>query len=281
MSQDAGRLFTLSRFQRRHRQSSLALPISRLPARFQSTVSHTTPIANIQPEYASPKQPISGTSGEELISTPLDDVITSIGSPVREHLGFLKEMGLDYGWGPTAFMETLIEHVHIYAGTPWWASIAISMVIIRGILLKFYFDAADTSARNQLISEHTTPMMDRYKAAAVAQDRVAMQQASAEMKEMRRAAGIKMWKLYVPMLQIPLGFGTFRLMRGMAHLPVPGFDSGGFLWIQDLTLSDPTFILPALTSACYYYTFKVKAVTYTGREILLICFENIARWRAR
>ncbi|KAK4690932.1 hypothetical protein P7C71_g5964, partial [Lecanoromycetidae sp. Uapishka_2] len=107
-------------------------------------------------------------------------------------------MGLDYGWGPTAFVETLIEHVHIYAGTPWWASIAISMLIIRGVLLKFYFDAADTSARNQLIQEHMKPITDRWKAAAVAQDRGAMQEASLETRKMRQAAGVKMWKIYQP-----------------------------------------------------------------------------------
>lgn len=239
---------------------------NRVPARLQSTDANTTPIANIQPDYASTQQPLPGISGGEFISDPLDEVTSSVGPPVYEHLGFLKEMGLDYGWGPTAFMETLIEHVHIYVGTPWWASIAISMVIIRGILLKFYFDAADTSARNQLISEYITPIMDRYKAAAVAQNREAMRQASLEMREIRKAAGIKMWKMYVPMIQLPLGFGTFRLMRGMAFLPVPGFDTGGLLWLQDLTLSDPTFILPAVTSFCYYYTFKASQLPILLRK---------------
>jgi len=178
-------------------------------------------------------------------------------------------MGLDYGWGPTAFMETLLEHVHIYAGTPWWASITLSMVLIRGVLLKFYFDAADTSARNQLITPYNTPIMVRYKAAAVAGDKEAMRVASVELKELRRAAGIKYWKLFVPFVQVPIGFGTFRLMRGMAHLPVPGFDTGGLLWIQDLTLSDPFFILPAVTSACYYFTFKASIAASSTLETLL------------
>jgi YidC/Oxa1 family membrane protein insertase len=239
----------------------------RLPSRFQSTASNVTPIAEVQPDFAPSQPPISGNPSSEFFSTPLDDITSSVGPPVYEHLGFLKEMGLDYGWGPTAFMETLLEHVHIYAGTPWWASIAISMVVIRAALLKFYFDAADTSARNALISSYNTPINDRYKAAAVAQDAGAMREASAEMKELRAAAGIKLWKLWVPFIQIPIGFGTFRLMRGMAHLPVPGFDTGGLLWVHDLTLSDPTFVLPAVTSIFYYMTFKVSIATFTNYEI--------------
>ena len=168
-------------------------------------------------------------------------------------------MGLDYGWGPTAFMETLLEHVHVYLGTPWWASIGISMLIIRAALFKFYVDAADSSARRQLIKHLEEPIAARIKVAQAEKNQRALREAWYERRALQKSAGITWWKSFAPFLQVPIGFGTFRLMRGMAYLPVPGLDTGGLLWLPDLTQSDPYFILPIATAAAYYFTFKVPS----------------------
>jgi len=45
-------------------------------------------------------------------------------------------------------------------------------------------------------------------------------------------------------------------MKAMAALPVPGLDQGGFLWLMDLTIPDPYYVLPVLTSVTMFYTFK-------------------------
>ena len=214
----------------------------------------------MQPDIA-PLSTTTSFSGEDFLSTSLEDVTSSMPAPVYEHMGFLKEMGLDYGWGTTAMMETLLEFVHINTGTPWWASIGISMFIVRLLLLKGYFAAADTAARNQLIAQYTEPITARIKAAQRNRDPLGMRKGMKEMKDLRASAGVKYWKLFVPMIQIPIGFGAFRLMRGMSYLPVPGLDTGGPLWMHDLTLSDPLFILPIVTAVSYYFTFKVSRLT--------------------
>lgn len=154
-------------------------------------------------------------------------------------------------------MEWLLEHVHIYAGTPWWASIGITLLLIRACLLKIYFNAADAAARNQLIAQYNAPLMEKVKAAQRNKDSLGLQKALAEMKDLRASAGVKLSRTFMPFIQIPIGFGFFRLMRGMSNLPVPGLDCGGLLWMQDLTISDPYFILPIATAGCYYYSFKV------------------------
>lgn len=119
------------------------------------------------------------------------------------------------------------------------------------------------------------------KAAKESRDQTTMIAAQKEVWDTYRAAGVKLWKMAVPMIQIPLGYGTFRLMRGMAALPVPGLEDGGFLWIKDLTLADPLFLLPILTSGAFYYTFKVRRQLLT---LLLACSDLAVcaeRWRAR
>ena len=130
--------------------------------------------------------------------------------------------------------------------------------MVRTALLKLYVDAADSSGRLTVLQPHLEPIKNRMKEARLAGDMTAAQVAAAEMKQMTNAAGVRMSRLFLPMLQVPLAYGTFRLMRGMAELPVPGLDSGGFLWVKDLTVSDPYFILPMVGSIAIWYTFKVR-----------------------
>ena len=154
-------------------------------------------------------------------------------------------------------MEYLLEHVHIYTATPWWASIILTALAVRIVLLKPYIDAADVSARMATVADLLKPIKARMDAAKSTKDQAALMQAYQEMTLLYREAGIKMWKVAVPLLQIPIGFGTFRLLSRMAALPVPGLEDGGFLWLKDLTISDPFWILPALTGLGIHLTFKV------------------------
>ena len=200
------------------------------------------------------------TSTNDLTPTSLDSITSSDFSPTTEHIGYLKELGLDYGWGPTAFIETLLEHVHIYTGTPWWATIVITALLVRLSLLKAYIGAADTAGRLAVLTPHLEPVKARIAAARAVQDQQALMIATEELRGMFKKANVKMLKLAVPLIQVPLGYGTFRLMRGMAALPVPGLDEGGFLWLKDLTVADPYSILPIVTGFAFYYTFRVSTI---------------------
>ena len=227
--------------------------------RFASTTPIPPPIAEDQAADVPSPQPSTSAEGEALLP-PLDEMTSSIPPPVYDHLGFLKEMGLDYGWGPTALVETMLEHVHVYLGTPWWASLGITVFLFRAALFRFSLRAADNSARLRLIQDLEEPIKERLTAARAEQDIVALRELQSELAILRRSAGVNVWAGFMPLLQIPIGFGTFRLIRGMATLPVPGFDTGGFLWVPDLTISDPYFILPIITACAYHLAFKVPSL---------------------
>lgn len=241
----------------RFQAKSPNLPLT--AARFASTTPNdtlTVPVA--APSDTFPPVESNTASPSEFAPSTIDDILNSGLPPIPERVGYLKELGLDYGWGPTAFIETLLEHVHVYTGAPWWASILLTAFVIRLTLLKGYIGASDTSARLAVLTPTIEPIQRRLKAAKAAKDRTALIAAQTEIWRTYSAAGVKIWKIAVPMIQIPLGYGTFRLMRGMSALPVPGLEDGGLLWIKDLTLADPFFLLPILTSGAFYYTFKVR-----------------------
>lgn len=195
----------------------------------------------------------------DFTSSSVESILTGHSSQViGESLGFLKRLGLDYGWGPTAIVETVLETIHIYAGTPWWGSILLTALALRVAFFKTYINASDTSARQLALAPYLRPIRQRMDAAKARQDVEAVQIAARETAQVFKAADIKVSRLFIPLLvQTPLGYGTFVLLRGMAALPVPGLDDGGLLWIKDLTVSDPYFILPMATGLAFFWTLKV------------------------
>ena len=180
-------------------------------------------------------------------------------SNVTPHIGYLKELGLDFGIGPTSTMQWILEHVHVYSGLPWFGSIALTTIAIRLMLFKLYLNSADTAGRLAVIAPLLEPMKAKMQAAQASRDPAAVQQCVDEARAMYRSANIRVSYTFLPILfQVPFAIGSFRLLRHMAQVLVPGLDDGGFLWVYDLTVSDPLYILPVVTSAIMYYTMKVS-----------------------
>ena len=177
---------------------------------------------------------------------------------MEPHIGWLKELGIDYGWGPTSLVQWVLEHTFVYSGLPWAGAVVLSAVLFRTALFKFFLDASDTAARQAVLTPYMKPLQEKLIAARFSNDQALMMQAMQEQREIYKKAGIKLRRMFMPaLLQMPLGFGTFFLTRKMAELPVPGLDVGGFLWLTDLTTADPTYLLPLFTSGMLYFIFKV------------------------
>lgn len=132
------------------------------------------------------------------------------------------------------------------------------MLVTRAILFKTYLVSADMSARVAVVKLHLKDLEARIQKAKLANDTVTVLRGTQEMKQAFKSAGINVWKGLGPFINIPFGYGTFRLTRNMATLPVPGLETGGVLWFYDLTVADPYFILPILTGAGTYLMFKVR-----------------------
>lgn len=179
-----------------------------------------------------------------------------------EHIGYLKEIGLDYGFGPTAMIEWTLEHIHIYMGLPWWGAIAATAVLMRAVTFPLYLKSADQAARNQALLPVTKPISERLQAAQRAGDQTGVMQAWTDLNATRKRAGLSYTAQFTPMLvQSVLGFCSFKLMRGMANLPVPGMKEGGFGWITDLTVSDGYLLLPAMMAGAMHVMFRYGGET--------------------
>ena len=179
-----------------------------------------------------------------------------IGSPTE--FGYLKSLGLDYGWGPTTMMEWVFEHIHIWTGSVWCLSIALTALAVRAVFVRAFIQASDMSAKMSALKPVTEPIMTKLRECQKTKDTAGVLKARTDVSAVYKRAEIKLWKPFVPLLQIFPSYGTFRLMRGMADVPVPGLETGGLLWFQDLTLPDPYLIIPLATGFILYRTIKVR-----------------------
>ncbi|KAI0097295.1 hypothetical protein GGR51DRAFT_541298 [Nemania sp. FL0031] len=178
---------------------------------------------------------------------------------IPERIGFLKELGLDFGWGPTACCEWLLEHVYVYTGLPWWGSIAVVACLFRAVM--FYPTLTATKHQARLQTIYATPAYKKAKAAFdeaafQTKDRQAMMVARAEMKAIVKKSGASPLRMLTNFAMFPFSLGMFRLIRGMAGIPVPGMENGGVAWFTDLTVHDPFFILPSISVALTVLIFK-------------------------
>jgi YidC/Oxa1 family membrane protein insertase len=212
--------------------------------RFNSTSSTPTPA-----EFAPDPSP----TGQLTDLPDMYDITT-----IPERIGYLKELGLDYGWGPASVMQYLIEHIHIYSGIPWWASIVAVGVMSRVVLFKAVLGASENAARMTHIRDKIDPLRKKMIELSREGNSQEAQIAKAQMAEINKKHGISVWKSMIPMLQIPLGFGCFRVVRGMASLPVPGVATETVAWLNDLTIPDPIYLLPAIAAGTLALTLKVS-----------------------
>lgn len=236
-----------------------------MSARFNSTSS--TGSAASATTAATASEQGSGVASEPVLPDVADAATPDINA-IPEGIGYLKDLGLDYGFGPTSLVEYILEHLHIWAGLPWWASIVATGLLIRLALLKPSFMAADTATKMRNTQHLTAPLRQKMLDSYHANDTAATAKLQLELKEIYHMHDLKPSRAALPMLNIPLGFGCFRLFEGMAHLPVPTLATESVGWLKDLTVADPYFILPLLSSGFLYLNLRVSASSPTHADAL-------------
>lgn len=213
----------------------------------------------------------------------LDDVevaaANDLVSSIPERLGFLKEIGLDYGWGPTSVIQWTLEHIHITGGLPWWGAIAATAILVRVVTFPLYLKSSDQAARQSALMTITAPISARMSAAQKAGDQTGVMRAWQEMNAVRKRAGLSYAQQFTPMIvQSVIGYCSFKLMRGMANLPVPGLKDGGFGWVTDLTITDGYLLLPAIMAGAMHVMFRYGGESGQNNEMMNPGMKSFMLW---
>lgn len=201
--------------------------------------------------------PVAATEVDAIMDIITGQDILDLNS---DQVGYLKALGLDFGWGFTSTMQWVLENIHVATGLGWAGSIIAAAFALRGIMLYPHIMSMRNGAKmNRMQADpRSKDMLALSQAAAKSGDQALIQQASFIRGKLQKEYGVSMWGMGWAFLQFPFTFGLFNLVRQMAALPVPGMESAGFLWFTDLTVRDPYLALPALATAIMIASLSVR-----------------------
>ncbi|KAG2178418.1 hypothetical protein INT44_001570 [Umbelopsis vinacea] len=193
---------------------------------------------------------------EVVSNAPTSEAITAAAA----QMGDFKAMGL-CNYTPVGALEAALEAIHVSTGLPWWAAIAAATVAIRICMIPLNIKVQRNNARVSNINPDLQRIMNNVSEAKKAGDQMAIAKYSQQAQQLFKDNGCHPAKsLLLPVVQAPVMISFFMALRGMAELPVPGFLDGGLAWFTDLSVKDPYYILPVLSSA------GMLAILETGSE---------------
>ncbi|XP_008559221.1 mitochondrial inner membrane protein OXA1L [Microplitis demolitor] len=183
---------------------------------------------------------------EEIVSAT-----NALGEPTLQSLG----LG---GWSPIGIIQQLLDMVHVSCGLPWWATIALGTVCVRTLL----FPLVVISQRSTANLHNTLPGLQKIQnkiteARAVGDQLQAARYSQELMFYMKENQCNPLKSMIVPLCQAPIFISFFFGLKRMTNLPVDSMRQGGLWWFTDLTVTDPYFILPIMTSATLAITLKL------------------------
>ncbi|EQL00604.1 OXA1-like protein [Ophiocordyceps sinensis CO18] len=159
-----------------------------------------------------------------------------------EQLGYLHAIGLDYNWGPSSIMQWTLEHVHVWTGLGWGASIVATAFALRVVMFYPQVRALQFGALMQKMKQdpRSHEAMKLIQQGYQDRDMETRHRGQILNKMLRDQYGVSNWGMLWSIMQVPFAFGMFRVVSGMTHIPVPSLETGGYLWFPDLTLADPS-----------------------------------------
>ena len=174
--------------------------------------------------------------------------------------GELSELGLNHWATPPGWITNLLEFVGNTTGLPWWGTIAVTTVALRLLITPINISGQKNAIRLGNIQPEMKRNMDDVKHYKTVGDQMQMQKAIMATQKLLRDSNANPIKSLVPILfQFPLMFSFFLALERIAKSGAYSFAHGGPFWTPDLTVPDPTWILPAVSTLA---TFAVAELGF-------------------
>ncbi|ALT00151.1 membrane protein insertase YidC [Lacimicrobium alkaliphilum] len=161
------------------------------------------------------------------------------------------DLTVDYGflWWLSQPLFSLLKFIHGLVGN-WGLAIIIITVIVKGLMYPLTKAQYESMAKLRALQPKMKALKDRY-----GDDRQKMSQAMMEMYKKEKVN--PMGGCFPLLLQMPIFLALYWVLLESVELRHADF----FLWITDLSVKDPYFVLPILTGASMYLIQKLQPMT--------------------
>ncbi|XP_008799548.2 mitochondrial inner membrane protein OXA1-like, partial [Phoenix dactylifera] len=155
---------------------------------------------------------------------------------------------------PVAALQYLIDGVHSFTGLNWWASIALTTVLIRGATVPLLLNQMKATVKLNTMR----PELEQLKQQINSMDPESVQEGQKRMKALFQKHGVTPFTPLKGMfIQGPIFISFYLAISNMVE-KVPSFKGGGAFWFTDLTTPDTLYMLPVLTSLSFLMTVELN-----------------------
>ncbi len=159
-------------------------------------------------------------------------------------------------WEPTWYNVAdnailTINYVQHTANVPYGTAIVMTTVLLRMALFPLMVQAQRAASRMAYVQPELTLLKDRYERIS-SPSRADQMQFSTSMKALFTKYKVNPFQTMVaPIVQIPLFIGMFFGLKKVSMYFPEELKVGGMLWFVDLSVPDPHYILPLMSSATF------------------------------
>jgi YidC/Oxa1 family membrane protein insertase len=227
---------------------------------------------------AVPSNSTSG-SGSVLDSATISSSIPSIADVVSsDEFALIETVQPDSVNIISSTLMSLIENIHVLAAVPYWEAIAIATVGLRIVLFPVSLKTVQGSARMAAMRPEMTKLQDDLKNNPNKDDTKVKMKFQMELKETFKKHNVNPLLSFVwPIAQFPIFIGQFIALREFGHF-YPDYATGGCLWFTDLSIADPTYVLPVLNSLSFLIMIEMGADGMASSQAGM--FKNVMRGMA-
>eukprot|EP01080_Neovahlkampfia_damariscottae_P005040 gene5040-8636_t len=179
---------------------------------------------------------------------------------------------------PVQGFEYVLTTIH-ESGLPWFATISLTALTFKILLLPVVITTMKNSARLQTIQSELQLLNQRIKE-SMKNPKEQLYYRS-EVKNLYKKHNTSPFKsLLGGLFQVPIFISYFITLRGM-NTSVESFKEGGLLWFTDLTLADPTYILPFISTFLVFMNMELSRMMGGSQMQIPSKFTNIMKWGLR
>ncbi|KZV46352.1 hypothetical protein F511_07904 [Dorcoceras hygrometricum] len=158
---------------------------------------------------------------------------------------------------PVAALQYLVDYVHYFTGFNWWASIAVTTLLIRWLQVPLMINQLKATTKFSILKPQIEEIKQDMQNRGMSPEAVA--EGQTRMSRLFKESGVSVFTPFKGLLiSGPIFCSFFFAIRNMVE-KVPSFKDGGALWFTDLSATDSMYIFPILTALTFWITVECNA----------------------
>ena len=144
-------------------------------------------------------------------------------------------------------------------GLPWVWTIVGATFISRVALFPFTVRSMQTTAALAPFQNDINMLREEMVKAQSSGDRLQLQAVALKQQMIYKKAGVSIGAMAImPFLQLPVTLGMFFAVKSLCDLPLQQLKWSGLSYFPDLTVADPTHILPIVATVLMNVQLQVR-----------------------